>query len=270
MAYIPTIHTFEDDINENRGFDQAPITGGIESLTNKNSILVAEKSPSSLSKKILSFIAVLFILGSVGVVGYYFYNQWSLKKEQTRLNTEATAKQAELAKQQNLGVENDLAKIFPLLAPGIKNYVASAVKKNNIVILTLNDNALNGIDNYSSIYGYILAHRKDLNNDLFLAFDMQNLISSLASEQGLAEAYNSNNSEATTTPQIASTTNSFISKPIPLSANDLTWETKTLENQTFEVTNAGILTLVYGYLGHGYAIFTTSLKDYFDTVNSLK
>ncbi len=74
MAYIPTIHTYEDDINENRGFDQAPISGGVENINN-SIMLIKDKPKNSLSKKILSFIAILFILGSVLIIGYYFYGK---------------------------------------------------------------------------------------------------------------------------------------------------------------------------------------------------
>lgn len=264
MAYIPTIHTFEDDINENRGFDQAPISGGVESINSRN-ILVSEKPKSSLSKKILMFIAVLFILGSVGILGYYFYGKWQAKKEEARINTEATIQQDKIVAENNLGAETDLAKIFPILAPNIQKYVATAIMKNNIIVLTLNDTS-NGIDNYSSIYGYILAHKNDLNKDLFYAFSIQDKINALVAENGLDETYTSNDNS--TTSKINKDSN--LSKPIPVKAEDLTWESKSLNNQNFEIANAGILNFVYGYSGHNYVIFTTSIKDYFDTLESLK
>ncbi len=115
-----------------------------------------------------------------------------------------------------MGVKNDLSKILPTLAPGINKYVAQAVMKNNIIILTLNDNSLNGIDNYSSIYGYILAHKNDLNSDLFFAFKISDLIQDLMANNGLAA---SNNSNSTNTMP---TTTSFINKPIPIKAENLT------------------------------------------------
>ena len=79
MAYIPTIRTFEDDVNDHRGFDEAPISNGIEKINKKDSILVPEKKEANLTKKILTFIAVLFIAASLALLGYYFYNQYNNK-----------------------------------------------------------------------------------------------------------------------------------------------------------------------------------------------
>lgn len=53
MAYIPTIRTFEDDVNDHRGFDEAPISNGIEKINKKDSILVPEKKRLTLLKKFL-------------------------------------------------------------------------------------------------------------------------------------------------------------------------------------------------------------------------
>lgn len=133
--------------------------------------------------------------------------------------------------------------------------------------MTLNDNNLNGIDNYSSIYGYILAHMTDLNKDLYYTFDISNLIQNLAKDDGLDDTYNStdyiSNSSST------NNSNSLIKKPIPVKVEDLSWETKTLNNQTFQISNAGVTTFVYGYAGHNYLILATSLKDFFDIQGSL-
>jgi len=271
MAYIPTIHTFEDDVNENRGFDEAPISGGVNSYNSGNNILVPEKKSSSLTKKILTFIAILFLLASLVVVGYYFYTKWQASKEEARLNAEAEAKQAQNNEaQQNLS-ESDLYKIFPLLAPGIYSYVSNAIEKNNVVILTIAGTADNNA--YSMLYAYILAHKKDLNSDLYYAFKVNDMIDALKSDDGLDPSYTSqmnsdfNNSSSS---ENMSTTNSYISKPIPVAFADLVWESKTLQNKDFEIASAGVTNLVYGYVGHQYVVFTTSLKDFLDTVSSLQ
>ncbi len=269
MAYIPTIHTFEDDVNENRAFDEAPISGGVDKYNTSN-ILVTEKKDGSLTKKILTFISVLLILACISVVVYYFYSKWKIKQNENNLNNNII-QQIPV----NDGLQNDLSKIFPKLALGISPYISQATQKNNIVILTIKDSDLN-IDNYTLFYAYILAHKKDLNSDLFYAFKIQDIVDYLQTDNGLDLNYleknnlndfDSPDNNIETKNQIFS---SFISKPKPILENDLSWESKTLKNQDFEVANAGVLTLIYGYSGKKYVVFTTTLKDYFETINSLK
>lgn len=274
MAYIPTIHTFEDDINENRGFDELPISGGINNYNLNNDILVKEKGESSLTKKILTFIAILFILASLSVVAYYFYGKWKATQEEARLNREAEARQNMNSSDTN--IQNDISKIFPKLAPGISPFISQAVQKNNIVILTIKDADLN-TDNYTLFYAYILAHKKDLNSDLFFAFKIDELIDSLKSDNELEnipssqEEFYTENENSNAVANIENkNANPFITKALPISYNDLVWENKTLSNLDFEAASAGVLTLIYGYSGKKYAVFTASLKDFFDAISSLQ
>ncbi len=263
MAYIPTIHTFEDDINENRGFDEPPISGGVNNYNLNSDILVKEKSESTLTKKILTFIAILFILASFFIVGYYFYGKWKATQEEARLNREAEARLN--MNSSNSDIQNDISKIFPKLAPGISPFISQAVQKNNIVILTIKEADLN-TDNYTLFYAYILAHKKDLNSDLFFAFKIDELIDSLKTDNELDTNYSYQGDSSLENK----TMESFITKAIPMTYNDLVWENKTLSNLDFEAANAGVLTLIYGYSGKKYVIFTTSLKNFFDTISSLQ
>lgn len=282
MAYIPTIHTFEDDVNENRGFDEAPISGGVNSYNSSNSILVSEKKESSLTKKVLTFIAILFILASLAVVGYYFYTKWQATQEEARLNREAEARLN--ANTADPNIESDLSKIFPRLAPGISPYISNAVQKNNVVILTIKDADITS-DSYTLLYAYILAHKRDLNSDLFFAFKIDELVNSLQMDNELDPNYTgqNQNTDFATDEDINNFSlnensiqgdgadfDSFIAKPKPISQNDLSWESKTLRNQDFEAASAGVITLIYGYSGKKYAVFTTSLKDFFDATAGLQ
>ncbi len=279
MAYIPTIHTFEDDINENRSFTEAPISGGINNYTSNNDILVLEKKESPVTKKVLTFIAILFILGSLAVIGYYFYTKWQITQEEARLNAEAANRQN--ISTEDSSIQNDLSKIFPKLAPGISPYISQAVQKNNTVILSIKDDI--SVDNYTFLYAYILAHKRDLNSDLFFAFKIDELINSLQTNNELDPNYIPGTNNYSSNEELSNFTleesthsasqvnfDSFIAKPKPLNINDLSWESKTLRNQDFEATSAGVITLIYGYSGKKYAIFTTSLKDFFDAINSLQ
>lgn len=279
MAYIPTIKTFEDDINENRRFDEPPILGGVEKIGYEVNPLVPEKKEKSLTKKVLTFIAVLFIAASLALLGYYFYNQYLEKQKEAQLIAEATQRQEEAMAGQNL--QNELSKILPKLAPGISPYVQSAVQKNNIIILTIKNNDM-GIDNYSAMYAYIMAHEKDLNSDLFYAFKIEEkrpLIEMGESFSGMKNPYSYTEEGATsseTASQIPSYNNPYtaptpsILGPYAMSSADLIWERKTLYNQDFETANAGVTTLFYGYVNKKYLIITTYLNEFFDTIRSLQ
>jgi hypothetical protein len=58
--------------------------------------------------------------------------------------------------------------------------------------------------------------------------------------------------------------------PTPISGDELVWESKTLNNQDFQIANAGVVTLIYGYVKQNYLVFSVSLKDFFDTVKGLQ
>lgn len=267
MAYIPTIHTFEDDVNENRGFDEAPISGGVDRYSSSSSMLVTEKDESSTTKKVLTFISVFLVIASLVLVGYYFYSKYKTKQEQDKLNAEILAKQ-QIPSDNTL---NDLSKILPRLAPGISPYLSEATMKNNIIVLTIKDN-LGNTDNYSGLYAYILAHEKDLNSDLYYAFKIEDL----QSESQIDTRTSDSSSDMQTFNSASSTSSnkipdgSYISNPIIISPDALTWENKTLDNQDLEIANAGVTTLVYGYANHKYMIITTYIKDYLDTIKTLE
>ena len=262
MVYIPTIRTFEDDVNDHRGFDEAPISNGIEKINKKDSILVPEKKEANLTKKILTFIAVLFIAASLALLGYYFYNMYLERQEEARLISEANQRQEEQLRQQN--IENDLAKILPKLAPGIAPYTQSISQRNNIIVLNIKTTDLSGIDNYSALFAYILAHKRDLSSDLFHAFKIQNLPPSLE---------NFENTFGTSTTSTSSNKNSNTSTlidPRPMSSENVVWESKTLNNQDFEAADAGLTTIIYGYVDKRYLIMTTSLNDFLGTARSIQ
>lgn len=261
MAYIPTIRTFEDDVNDNRGFDEAPISGGIEKINSDSGILVTEKKDSSLTKKVLTFIAVLFIAASLAILGYYFYNKYLEKQEQARILSEAKERQEQQIAQK--GIQNDLSKILPKLAPGIFSYIESVTQKDNIIILTIRPNDLSGIDNYSALYAYILAHKRDLNSDLFYAFRIQNVPQKAADFES-----DFNTSYSTSSNQNLSTSTIITAKP--MSSDDVIWESKTLNNQDFEIADAGLTTILYGYINKKKLIMTTSQFDFQETLKSIQ
>ena len=180
MAYIPTIHTFEDDINENRNLDDAPIAGGLDKIESTNSILIPEKEENSVTKKLLILISVIFILGSIAMVGYYFYTQNKQKQAEAALNAEALAKEI-IINQNDTSISSDISKALPLLSPKISQYISSFKQNKNTIILTIKENTDTGTDNYSNIYSYILAHKNDLNNDLIEAFNLNNQNNNLQS-----------------------------------------------------------------------------------------
>jgi hypothetical protein len=282
MAYIPTIHTFEDDVNENRGVEEAPIIGGIEKITNDSSILVQEDSSNNLSKRILILFSIIFLLGSVGLVGYYFYNKNKIQREEAAALREALDKEA--VENTNANFANDLIQIFNRSGEGMSSYLKSAVKRNNIIILTIKEEE--GKDNYSSLYAYILAHKKDVGSDLFDAFGLDDISQEEYKDETISDSISSSISTTSsssikttlsTSSNIVSNTikdfNNILDKmytPVPISGKDLAWEAKTINNQDIEIANAGVITLIYGYVGKEYLIFTTSLKDFFDTSSGLK
>ncbi|MEA4910894.1 hypothetical protein SDC9_21732 [bioreactor metagenome] len=266
MAYIPTIRTFEDDINDNRGFDEAPISGGIEKINKKSDILVPEKKDSSLTKKVLTFIAILFIAASLAILGYYFYNKYLERQEEARLISEANQRQEQQLAQD--GIQNDLSKILPKLAPGISPYIEAVVQKNNIIVLTIRPNNTN-IDNYSALFAYILANKRDLNSDLFHAFKIQNISSGMESFGDIVTTPFTNDATSSTSID-QNTLTPIIITAKPMSSNDVVWESKTLNNQDFEIADAGLMTILYGYVNKKYLIMTTSQFDFLETVRSIQ
>lgn len=287
MAYIPTIKTFEDEVNENRRLDETPIEGRTEKINYDVNPLVPEKKESSLTKKILIFLAVLLIAASLALLGYYFYNNYLEKENQAALILEAERRQAEVEAGQE--IQNELSKILPKLAPGISPYILMANQRNNVIILTIKDTTEAGADSFSSLYSYILAHEKDLNSDLFYAFKIEELRSqNLQPENnettGLGDSFFSNNSSGLdvvndTDPSessIPSYNNPYtaptpsILGPYSMSSRDLVWERKTLNNQDFETADAGVTTLFYGYINKKYLVMTTYQKDLFEIARSLQ
>lgn len=261
MAYIPTIHTFEDDVkNTNESNSNIVDSNNVDNDAIFTDNLLSTKKKTSFTKKLFTFLIVLLVLGSFYIIGYYFYSKWSSEQVLKKENEEALIRQQEELAKQNTGIENDLSKIFPTLSPGIYKYTSSAINKNNIIIITIKENDTESSENYSNFFGYILAHKLDLNKDLFYAFNIDNLIENTISDGNLSDIND----------DIFSDSQELLSKARKISYSDLEWESKTINNQEIEITNSGLTTLVYGYLNHKYAIFTTSLKDFFDTVNSLK
>jgi len=146
MSYIPTIHTFEDDINENRSYEESPISGGLDKIISEDNILVSENKESSIGKKILIFISVFLILASIIAIAYYLYTQYKIKKDEALLNSSALLQYNE---QNNNNIKTDsLESILPLLSTGISQYIKDFQKRNNIIILTIKENESN-FDYYS-------------------------------------------------------------------------------------------------------------------------
>ena len=61
-----------------------------------------------------------------------------------------------------------------------------------------------------------------------------------------------------------------VTTPTQISGENLIWENKTLNNQDFQIANAGVVTLIYGYVKQDYIVFSLSLKDFFDTIKGLQ
>lgn len=301
MAYIPTIHTFEDDVNENQGIEIPRTTAGTEAIVARDSILVPEKTSPSFLKIVLTFISTVLILGAIGVVGYYYYTNYQNKLAEAALNAQATAKAQEQIMREQASIVNNLKTIFPNLADGMAPYINGAVKKGNIIIITIKKNEGGGVDNYSQLYAYILAHQKDLGKDLVNTFDLNSIAENI-SNSNIALA----TSSATTTEKVSTSTNKKVTTkakssatsstlvnvvnlfdpvslqnnlntlmtragtPEPISGDNLIWESKTLNNQDFQIANAGVVTLIYGYVKQDYLVFSISLKDFFDTLKGLQ
>ncbi len=304
MAYIPTIHTFEDDVNENRGIETPQTDLGIESIVPKNNILISEKPQSSFLKTFLIMISVLFFLGGFGLVGYYYYTNYQNKQAEAALNADSLAKQQEAQAREQASIVNNLKAIFPSLADGMGRYISSVIKKENIIIITIKNNE-EGVDNYSQLYSYILAHEKDLGVDLINTFNLNSIADDMSfsnistatsssvdsdtdkqissSSQKIKKvskaksAASSSNLEAVvdlfdpaSLQNHLSTLINNLSAPTPISGDNLTWEAKTLNNQNFQIASAGVTTLIYGYVKQNYLVFSLSLKDFFDTIKGLK
>lgn len=290
MAYIPTIHTFEDDVNENRGIETPQTEMGIESITPRENILIEEKPKASFLKIFLISVSVLFFLGGFGLVGYYYYTNYQNKQAEAALNSQALAKQQEQLAREQSSIVNNLKTIFPSIADGMAQYISSAVKKENIIIITIKANDGSGVNNYSQLYSYIFAHQEDLGKDLVNTFKLNDLVDNI-SESNQLMATSSTSTEATTTKtnstsstlvkvvnlfDATSLQNNFntlvsnMSTPTPVSGENLVWESKTLNNQDFQIANAGVVTLIYGYVKENYLVFSLSLKDFFDTIKSLQ
>ncbi|MDQ1282162.1 MAG: hypothetical protein QG630_513 [Patescibacteria group bacterium] len=290
MAYIPTIHTFEDDVNENRGLETPQTEMGVESIVPRANILIEDQPKTSVTKKILTLISVLFFLGAVGVVGYYYYTNYQNKQAEAALNAQAQAKIQEQQAREQASIVNNLKTIFPSIADGMAQYISSAVKKDNIIIITIKANDGSGVDNYSQLYTYIFAHQKDLGKDLVNTFNLNDVADNISTSNELM-ATSSTSTEATTTKKTstsstltsvvnlfdpASLQNNFstlvtnMTTPTPISGENLAWESKTLNNQDFQISNAGVVTLIYGYVKLDYLVFSISLKDFFDTIKGLQ
>lgn len=316
MAYIPTIHTFEDDVNENRGIETPQSTLGVEPIIPKDNILIPETPKSSPIKTFITFISIILFLAAVGVVGYYYYTNYQNKQAEAALNAQALAKQQEQQAREQASIVNNLKSIFPSIADGMGQYITSAVKKDGIIIITIKSNDASGIDNYSQLYAYILAHQKDLGKDLVDTFNLNDIADNISNSNALIATTTNNTDQATTTENVATSTNkkavsnkiattkttqktkidpasstlenvvnlfdpkslqnnfntllTNMTTPTTISGEELVWESKTLNNQDFQIANAGVVTLIYGYVKQNYLVFSLSLKDFFDTIKDLQ
>lgn len=302
MAYIPTIHTFEDDVNESRGIETPQRELGTEAIISRDNILIPEKPKTSFAKVFLTFISILFFLGAIGVGGYYYYINYQNKQAEAALNAQSMAKVQEQQAREQSSIVNNLKTIFPNLADGMAQYISGAVKKGDIIIVTIKPNDDSGINNYSQLYAYILAHQKDLGKDLVNTFNLNDIADSISSSNALIATTSSvASTSSTTTPtstknKVATKTtatsstletvvnlfdptslqNNFstlvtnMTTPTTISGEELIWESKTLNNQDFQIANAGVVTLIYGYVKQDYLVFSVSLKDFFDTIKGLQ
>lgn len=305
MAYIPTIHTFEDDLIENKDVAETKNQLGVEPIVPKENILIPEKKESSVTKKIFILLSVLFFIGAISVIGYFYYIDYKNKQAEANLNAQSLAKQEEQQRREQATVVNNLKVIFPNLADGMGMYISSSVKRDNVIVITIKDNTDNGVNNYSQLYAYLLAHQSDLGTDLVDTFklndvpdeslDYQEMIrdsetdtSSTTLDENISSSTKKDTKsekKASSTNTLASVVNLFdpkslesnfnnlvtnISKPTAISGDKLVWESKTLNDQDFKITNAGVVTIVYGYVNKNYLVFSLSLKDFFETAKGLK
>jgi hypothetical protein len=266
----------------------------VEKIVGTNSILVSENTDggSSITKKILTLVSILFVLGSVSAVGYYFYTNYKAKQAQDLINKQAE-EMKKLADQSSYD-KNSINQLFPNLAIGIAPYIKTSTQNNNLIILTIKPNdPSTGIDNYSQLYAYILSHQKDLGRDLVQTFNLEQIAADNIDLNAVISTSSDNNLNSSTSININSTSSSLeqvvnffdptnLQKQInsalnsfapqaPISGDKLVWESKTLNNQDFQIANAGVVTLIYGYAkNNNYVIFATSLKDFFDAIDSLQ
>jgi hypothetical protein len=174
MAYIPTIHTFQDDINENRRADELPISGATESIVNDDQILRPETKIKSGTKILLISISIFFILASAAAVGYYFYNQNQITKQQEILKAQAL-ENARLEKEKAGTLEN-VKNILPNLSLNTKinTLMESGNFLNNVVTIKI-AKSQNGDSLYPEFYALIIANEKDFNKDLIFTFKLKDV-----------------------------------------------------------------------------------------------
>jgi len=297
MAYIPTIRTFQDDLQDNRQAGELGTGVGVEDIVSDQEILPTTDETKSTAKIILVSISVIFILASITTIVYYFFNQRQGTLDNITPDIEIQVN-ADIAKKQ-AGVTEDIKNIFPNLLANTKiNFFIESIKiKDNVIIAKISKNQ-NGESNYNNLYTTIVANEKDFNKDLIMAFKL-NGEEQKSSDTILTDQENTTDLTATSTSDlkpdlelsistttaekfINSTTSKTVSKKNSVNSdaddsvlklkeiNEMVWLDKTTNNQDYKVTDSGVSALIYGYVEENYLIITTNLKDFLNAVKDLQ
>ena len=261
MAYIPTIHTFEDDlseVNENGEIVKVaePKTATLNLEKEKEQVkenLEKIIPPKKSHAKIILFIfSILFIVVAVLLILNYIKQKKATQELILKQNQETIQKQK--AEEELSKVQNDLKNIFPNIYEDVSPYLKSSEKKDgNIIVLGIKEN-YGEEDIFGKLFSYILANRKKVSEDLILTFNLNENL-----ENPTSDIENTDKTD----------TEIEIEKPEIITAENLIWENKKIENHEFEIANTGIGNLIYGYVGDKYLIFTTSIKDFINTTDNL-
>ena len=261
MAYIPTIHTFKDDLEENRIDNGSLISGGTEDIYSETEILQPADTSKKSTKIILISVSIFFLIASIFVVGYYLYNKKQVETQNRLLNQQAT--QNLKLEKQRAGIIENIKNILPLLFVNtkIENYVSSIILKDKVILLKISRN-INEESNYSLLYSLILANEKYLKQDLIDSFKLGNI----------QEIINIPGLEIPTATEIISSSTDLISTTnnILKDLNDINFINKTTNNQDYKIADTGTGTLIYGYVGDKYFIAATTIKDFLEAVKNLK
>jgi len=267
MVYIPTIRTFQDDLEENRTEASWPREEGIEPIYPEAQTLKPPEQASKSTKIILISISVLFLIASVLVVGYYFYQQRQIATQNQLLNQQAR-ENLELERQR-AGVVENIKSVLPLLMEKTKigDYISALIFKDKVITIEISKN-ISGESNYSLFYSLILANEKYLKQDLITSFGLKDSPETevLSEEVPVAkETISPSENLLPTTTEVAGV------KPNRLkSLNEIIFVEKTTNNQDYKIADTGKGALVYGYLSDKYFIAATTIRDFMEAVKNLK
>lgn len=278
MAYIPTIHTFQDDLEENRNEFDKPISGGVEPVTPEANI---EDKKDIKTKYLLLAISIIFISSSISVLAFYFYNKKQEELSIIKTNTELANKIN--TEKQRAGIVENIKAILPNMYENSKidQYIESITLDKNVITVKISNNQ-SGDSNYSLFASQIIANEKPFKKDIISSFKLKDIIET---KEIPIEIYSTTSSKESTTTivnkkkvikliGVVSTTStttlvstSTITKLKDI--NDITFTDKTISNYDIKIADTGVSTIVYGYISNKYLLITTTIKDFIDSAELL-